>query len=551
MADTCRPPGRKQLSRRVRGACLRNAMRSGANLAIDRDRLGQCYSLEPAGFHIPSSGQWGTVLMNGEIGSQTCRCRILAGPLLLAALASGCNTLSTQIFPQSTAASDMLREQANEPAGCSEYHAGQGARFGTQRRLCLERARADLLRQDYVRAVVDHSTQNATLSALLVAIAGAAGYQLLRHGVTDAPTQTMSYLAASGATIYGYSSLTHSPPRQLVYLAGAEALSCVFEASAAIQIPAAELNDIMVDNDALRAVVEDVNLKLGSLWQSELQRVDRCKTRPSKKSACSSGTTGAGELLFTAAPPVGCASRPASSSCDRRLENATRDLDAAIRAANELHAQVVDRLNRIERLVPQIRSATDRVSYAVGKEVVRTETSAAAALLAIKSMRGVLAQLSGTAESGALRTVGERSRYSDLEPLFYQLRSAEAPVKEHKKALRKRLNAFAEGMDACQSVNQVNRITLTPVLDSVELTPGQSYTFTATGTSVAPTVNLFNDSDKAIEFKPPEVNGNLVKATLRLGKSDKDVHASLQFSSPGASQVEVELTYFAPGKVAK
>jgi hypothetical protein len=106
-------------------------------------------------------------------------------------------------------------------------------------------------------------------------------------------------------------------------------------------------------------------------------------------------------------------------------------------------------------------------------------------------------------------------------------------------------------MDACQSVNQVNRITLTPALDSVELTPGQSYTFTATGTSVAPTVNLFNDSDKAIEFKPPEVNGNLVKATLRLGKSDKDVNASLQFSSPGASQVEVELTYSAPGKVAK
>jgi hypothetical protein len=390
MADTCRPPGRKQLSRRVRGACLRNAMRSGANLAIDRDRLGQCYSLEPAGFHIPSSGQWGTVLMNGEIGSQTCRCRILAGPLLLAALASGCNTLSTQIFPQSTAASDMLREQANEPAAVASITLGKvralarsvGFVWSAHGPTCCDKT-------TYGRwSTIPPRTLRCRLCWLWWPSPERQAISCCGMGVTDAPTQTMSYLAASGATIYGYSSLTHSPPRQLVYLAGAEALSCVFEASAAIQIPAAELNDIMVDNDALRAVVEDVNLKLGSLWQSELQRVDRCKTRPSKKSACSSGTTGAGELLFTAAPPVGCASRPASSSCDRRLENATRDLDAAIRAANELHAQVVDRLNRIERLVPQIRSATDRVSYAVGKEVVRTETSAAAALLAIQSMRG-------------------------------------------------------------------------------------------------------------------------------------------------------------------
>lgn len=480
--------------------------------------------------------------MKREIRGQGFHRRALAWPLLLAAFVSGCSTLSPQVFPSPEPMSDA----------CSGYAAQKAElRFGTQHQLCKDRARAEGLRQDYVRKVVDHSAENASLSALLVAIAGAAGYQLLRNGLTDAPTRTLSYLAATGATIYGYSSLTHSPPRQLVYLAGAEALTCVYEASAAIQIPAAELTDIVADNKALQSYVKSLNDQLGELWQNELQRNDRCKTTSATRSACPSGTTGAGEQLFKAAPPAGCGSRSASRSCDRSLENATRDLDVAIAAADKLHEHVVDRLNKIEILAPKIRRATDDVSVAVGRAVAETEVSTAAALLAIQNMRGVVAQLSGTAQSGTLRRPTDRSRHPKLEALFYQLRNFEKPVEEHQRALRKRLKAFSDGMEACQSANPLNRITLTPQVDRLDLTPGQSYTFSATGTSVAPTVNLFNDAEKAIEFRPPEVNGNLVKATLSLVKADKNVNASLQFSSPGAAPLEVELVYSAPAKVAK
>lgn len=481
--------------------------------------------------------------MKREIRVQGFHRRALAWPLLIAALLSGCSTLTPQVFPPPAPMSDS----------CSEYDLQIAEpRFGTQNQLCKDRARAELLRQDYIRYVVDHSTENATMSALLVGIAGAAGYQLLRNGLTGAPTRTLSYLAATGATIYGYSSLTHSPPRQLVYLAGAEALTCVYEASAAIQIPAAELSAIVADSDALRAHIKGINDELGRLWQSELQRSDRCKTTPATKSECISGTTGAGQQLFEAAPPAGCASRAASRSCDRSLENATRDFDAAIAAADKLHEHVMELLNKIGILAPKIRKATDNVSVAVGRAVAETEVSAAAALLAIQNMRSVVAQLSGTAQSGTLRGATERSRHPKIEAMFYKLRNVVKPVEEHQNALVKRLNAFSDGMEACQSVNQLNRITLAPPVDQLELTAGRSYTFSATGTSVAPTVNLFNDPDKAIDFKPPEVNGNLIKATLSLAKSDKNVNANLQFSSPGAAPLEIKLVYTAPPvKVAK
>ena len=219
--------------------------------------------------------------MNSQITEQLRRTHLLILPWLLGGLVSACaSRISPQIFPRPTPVSDSLRNQLDAPLDCSEYEsAWTGStvrrRFDTQHKLCLVRARADLLRQDYVAAVVNDSTENAVLSSLLVAIAGAAGYQLLRNGLTSAPTQPLTSLAAAGATIYGYSSLTHSPARQLVRLAGAEALTCIYQASGELQIPAADLREIVDHSRHLRKTVDDLRSTLGQLSAADLRRSDR------------------------------------------------------------------------------------------------------------------------------------------------------------------------------------------------------------------------------------------------------------------------------------
>jgi hypothetical protein len=477
---------------------------------------------------------------------------------LLGALISGCvSRISPQIFPPATPASEELRSQLSAPLDCREYSL-PGAkplalerRLANQNRLCVDRARADLLRQEYVSAVVDHSTENSVLSAVLLAIAGAAGYQLLKNGF-DGTTTTLNYLAATGATVYGYSTLTYSPARQLIHLAGAEALTCIYEASDQIQIPAAGLREIVGHSKQLLDAISTLLTTLGKTSEAELKRPDRCTTKPARPGTCSSGANGAGMALFAAAPPAGCAARPASKSCDLALIRAIAAAEEETKTAEALHAAVEASLNDIDRTAAQVRAATDAVSYSTGKEVLKTEASPAAALAAIQSMRSVMAQLGGTGQSGpkVRQPAGDRVRHPDLEADLYALRTAMASVREDDDALRSRLSDFKSKMLACQSSQPANQISVSPPPGDVTLVPNQPLSFQAVGTSSAPVANIQGDPSNAIAITR-DPNGNRVTVTTTLTKADKDVAATLEFASPGATPVKVFLTYFAPAKPKK
>lgn len=496
--------------------------------------------------------------MRRETSEQRRRKRLLVLPLLLGALISGCaSRISPQIFPRATPASEELRSELSAQLDCSEYSSNNAKppafarRLANQKRLCVDRARADLLRQEYVSAVVDHSTENSVLSAVLLAIAGAAGYQLLKNGF-DGTTSTLNYLAATGATVYGYSTLTYSPARQLVHLAGAEALTCIYEASDQIQIPAAGLREIVDHSKQLRDAIAKLRTTLGTKSQEEHKRPERCTTTPARPGNCSSGANGAGQALFAAAPPAGCAARPASKSCDLALARAIAAAEVEINSAETLHAAVEASLNDIDRTAAQVRGATDAVSYSIGKEVLKTEAPPAAALAAIQSMRSVMAQLSGTAQSGPKPPppAEDRARHPDLEVGLYTLRTAMASVREDDAALRSRLSDFKSKMLACQSSQPANQISVSPPSGQVNLVPNQAIAFQAVGTSSAPVANIQGDPSNAVAITR-EPNGNRVTVTITLTKADKNVAATLEFTSPGATPVQVWLMYFAPAKPKK
>ena len=105
-------------------------------------------------------------------------------------------------------------------------------------------------------------------------------------------------------------------------------------------------------------------------------------------------------------------------------------------------------------------------------------------------------------------------------------------------------------MQACQSSQPANRISLSPHVKQWDLVPEQPLMLTATGTSSSPAVNLFNDQDKAIDLQS-QANGNQLTTTLKLTKTDKNVNARLEFSSGDATPVSVALIYFVPPKAKK
>ncbi len=473
--------------------------------------------------------------------------------LLLVGLAmSGCqSTLSPQIFPE-----PLAGENPDQSEKCAIYKRSEGsdtqdaerATFTTQLELCQERQRTEALRLRYVDAVVEESQQKSVVNTMLMGVGGVAGYHLLKHGLGGG-TGTLRYLAAGGAGLYGYGTLIAPQTRQLLYLTGAEALTCIHAASGELQISPTELKGFIGTQSNLRAAISTLQNAPAQRYEEFRSQAGGCRIRSGKVSACAAGATGVGKQLYDVARPKGCADQPASDSCRAEFARSVRLIEPEVREAQALLAQIQSRLDEIGSLSRQIRPATDKVSYSISREVLKTEASPAAVVSNFENMRGVVSQLMGTAQRGPkFIDPGPRSNQANVLVAHfqehYQLRDAMARARETEQALAERSKAFTKKVRECQSQGAISRIVIEPGLEQLTLVPDRPFTIYATGTTGTPSVNLLGDPTNAVALQT-KANGKQLEAIVTLKKADKSIAASLQFSAPEATSVTLQLVYFA------
>jgi len=130
--------------------------------------------------------------------------------LLCAGLISGCTSLSPYVFSPCLEASD----------GCS-------SKVGLAQQWEAEELDAKKGRARYLEQVKELSQVTPAVGRFMLG----AGLLGLLRGVNSAGSGDIPRLAIAGAGAYGYGALTASPPREQVYIAGAEALSCTLAAT--------------------------------------------------------------------------------------------------------------------------------------------------------------------------------------------------------------------------------------------------------------------------------------------------------------------------------
>ena len=163
---------------------------------------------------------------------QDRRRRHAAGALLCSvALLNACSTLTPQIFAESLYTQQPLAaaNSAGTAASATRASAGTGT-VPISRAL----AEAENVQRQYVSAVKDLSEVGTGTSAALIAL-GALG---VLKAVTHPTSNDLVVLGLLGSATYAYGTTMTSKPRQLLFLSGAEALTCAITATRPYDLPA-------------------------------------------------------------------------------------------------------------------------------------------------------------------------------------------------------------------------------------------------------------------------------------------------------------------------
>ena len=166
-----------------------------------------------------------------SIPRQDVRRRSVTVTLLCSvALLNACSTLTPQIFAESLYTQQPLG--AVSPASTTASGVQASARSGT---VTVSRALAEAenVQRQYVSAVKDLSEVGTGSSAALLAL-GTLG---LLKAVSNPNSKDLLALGILGSATYAYGTTMTSKPRQLLFLSGAEALTCAITATRPYDLP--------------------------------------------------------------------------------------------------------------------------------------------------------------------------------------------------------------------------------------------------------------------------------------------------------------------------
>ena len=340
-------------------------------------------------------------------------------PMLTAALTlSACSTLEPQIFH-----AEMLTEKGQATGAI--WRKPDGKRVSLQDAM----QRADMLQRQYVTAVKQLSEMGTGSSAALI---GLSALGLLKS-LTHPNGSDLAGLGIAGSATYGYSVSMVSKPRQLLYLAGAESLSCAMTASDPFDVEPSSLREPdptppkgeadvgkQMSLQALATAAKNQLLlldqhidKLRSLNKTIVQNVPEGKPAPpycSRMSApqCetpTATTTPDRQMIIDVCKAT---KERYSSDCAGQHEVQRDELPHAsvgetLAYLQKLHRYIASKVGAVPRTIVQFENAgpalwdrTKAIQFKVAAEVLRTEPDVSGVLALTKGIKDNAFALSGS-----------------------------------------------------------------------------------------------------------------------------------------------------------
>jgi len=306
--------------------------------------------------------------------------RVLAA-LSLALTLGACAELRPQMF------SDRLAPSSKTPLPAAT--AGET--------ISVADAKKDIesVQRKYLSAVTDLSALSPRTNAALIGLSAVALYK----GLTGGSTEAIAGLGVLGSGVWAYGTTMASKPRQLVYLEGARALSCVVTVAEPYNVDKPWVTDLQAKTEAVATQSDELRK-----WLDKYAELKQSRSQPavagSRPADCGSppqcATTGVSEALAQACRDEHaefnrrCAVRGGSPA--RRITPAPEVLDAFKQAEDE-QGRLQRAMSNADSLVGTLRMAgpklyeqSVRIQLLVSAEVLKTEPDPASVLATLKNL---------------------------------------------------------------------------------------------------------------------------------------------------------------------
>lgn len=340
--------------------------------------------------------------------------------LLGSAALAGCSALTPQLFSDRLIISDTAESRLTS----STTRGANPDRPSFRDQdipLPVAIGEAEALQLKYIKAVKDMSEEGANSNAAMIGLAALGVFK----GVTHPSGHDLIGLGVLGSANYAYASTMLSRPRQTLYLAGAQALACVINASRPYNLPQGWLRPPAgagytgPNLEGLLAKLEDSQQALAATAETlkDLNRTVRRDEWVGKAAA-----PHCGQVSAAACPSAGdstsadslrrkalCKSIEAAQQRDcagpqRRTVTVLPhpDVEHLLRQVRALQRHVGGQISQARRQVALLDSAgnalwdrTVAIQLNLGLEVLKTEPSAANVLAAAQTLRPAAFSLGG------------------------------------------------------------------------------------------------------------------------------------------------------------
>ena len=316
-------------------------------------------------------------------------------------------------------------------------------------------------RDAYYKAVGEQSMlRNGIAFAVIPASATA-----LFVGITGDSRRSkdaITALAVGAAGLLGLGTFLESSDRQLVYLAGHQALGCVILASRAL----------LIDQDSFNVFVQALE---------ELRNGTKINALREAREEVAKLSTETG----------------ISASLKNEADQQVKDADNLLGSIDEVRKNGIRLKAKIDRAGPEVVASVDNIVAAVSVQIVKTEPDIAAITgltVGFESTAGRIATLPKFDEAGADKDEKAELLGDDSPEVERRLRTAIVNLRSKAGALARTINTVGARteeylelqktvgkIEDCNVAEVVTGLTITPPEGTAELEPGQTYSIVITG----------------------------------------------------------------------